>query len=287
MRRALLLAFAPALGCAAIIGLEDKLPPLDDVSQPLADSSIDRRLEDGALVPVDGDAIADQDSGVDAGDAADATVTIDCLGVQRNAFFCDGFEQPTIVGAWQQIVQPSAPPAELSATILRKISGTRSLASGFNMLPDGGAAVLRWPKPGAPGRLSLQVTFFFFNDAWGANDMVPLAALLSNGSPVATLLWKHTVNENGNVELRVPGHADVLLGPMAAEGWTCFEIQADGAKVRAWAGQTEKFPSPPLTTPVDGVEVGMRWLYGPDNTNSKFIGADDVVIADAPIGCLH
>jgi hypothetical protein len=286
MRRAAILAFAPAIGCAAIIGLEDKLPPITDDTRGLPDSSIDRSADDVTLAPTD--AVAGEDATGDAGaDVTDANVTIDCLGVQRNALFCDGFEEPTIGAAWQQIVQPSAPPAELSSTTLRKISGARSLASGFNMLPDGGAALVRWAKPGTPGPLALQLTFFFFNDAWGANDIVPLATLLSGGSPVATLLWKHTVNENGNVELRVPGQSDVLLGPMAAEGWTCFEIFADGAKVRGWAGASEKFPSPPLTSPIDGVEIGMRWLYGPDTANSKFIGVDDVVIANAPIGCLH
>jgi hypothetical protein len=282
------IALAPVLGCGLILGLEDKLPPAADESRPLEDASVDRRKEDVLRPEPTSDGAAENAASdvVDATVDADAAPTIDCLGVQRNAFFCDGFEGTTLDTQWQQIVLPSAPPADLGTTTLRKISGARSFYSGFSTLPNGGTARIRWARPGS-GPLSLQLTFFFFDDAWGASDVVPLASIRVGGANAATLIWKHTTNANGNVEIHVDGQADVTLGPMKVNDWTCFEIYAEGTNVRSWAGATEKFPSLPLAGMADGAELGFQWLYGPDAVNSKYLGVDDVVLAPAPIGCLH
>lgn len=282
-RPLLLMLVVSAAGCGAILGLEEKLPPEDADTRP-ADAGADRRTEDVILTPVDGGAEgAPLDDGGDGGPP-----TIDCLGVRRNAFFCDGFEGVALDSVWTQTLLPSAPPAELSSTTNRKIGGTRSLASGFTTLPDGGTARLGWSRPSGAGPLAMQLSIFWADDSWPVSgSMAPIASFTFAGGKRAQLIWRQTVEAAGNLELDVDGQPSLALGPVKVEDWTCIELYADGTKVRAWSGSSEKLPAVPITAFATAVEFGLIYLYGPNAGASKFMHVDDVVLAPGPIGCLH
>ena len=130
-------------------------------------------------------------------------------------------------------------------------------------------------------------SIYIDNDAWALGDSVTIGGLRAAGAPAAELYFVASgTNGGGHIELHVSGSSIISLGAIAANQFRCFEVGWDGAVVTAYAGAMNK-GSAPLTLPVDSAEVGMEYALGANPNAGKIMEYDDVVIARAPIGCLH
>jgi hypothetical protein len=225
----------------------------------------------------------------DVGASTDSNVALsDCLGTPRPVFFCDGFEGVNPSSSWKPLRRPDAR-AELFVAFSPKLAGAQSLRAGFSTLPPGGDAKLEFKRPGGAGPLSLQVSIYITSDTdWTAGQAVPLFELRSftaEAVAVGTFI-ANGGGPNGKIELRVPGSLSLDLGPANIGNWACYEIAYDGTYVTGFAGAANK-GSVNGRAATDHVQIGMEWNYGENNGAGKHVYFDDVVIAPAPIGCLH
>ncbi len=266
------LAAAPAIvACVGVLGLR----PLEVVGGE--DSPVDGVADSGRNG--DADADAEPEGRTDGGQ-------IDCLGAFRDAFYCDGFESPSLATTWEQILKPASA-AQISVQSETKLAGAQALRSGFAPIPATGEAKVHFPRPGGAGPLSLQVSVHVDLDAWETGEVIPLFALRAGtASPAVVVFVASGVDGAGQMELRVAGGPTIALGAVVASRWDCYEIAFDGATVTAFRGTTLKGTAP-SSAAIDGADIGMEWNYGENALADKHLHYDDAVIAAAPIGCLH
>lgn len=279
------------MACSAILGLDPK--PIDDGAGTTGHdgggregSSPDGPLgsDGGPVLDRDGNVI-DGSPGVDAADGNDGK--IDCLGARRNAFYCDGFEGATIGAPWTKLLQPGTPPSEVAISTSKHVAGAQSMISAFDTLPASGTAKLRYARPGGAGALSIQFSVYVDSDAWGAGDDMPLGGLRAAGAAAAVVYFVPSGSGSaGQIELRVAGRMPISLGAATINGFACYEVGYDGATVSAYAGATLKGTAA-LAMAVDAADVGLEWSHGANAGAGKNMEFDDVVIAPAPVGCLH
>jgi hypothetical protein len=271
LRRLLPVLALPA--CNTILGIGE--PPIEQMG------SSPRVTVDGSTTsPGNPDAATDVVDGAAPG--------IDCLGARREAFFCDGFEAPTLSATWQQVVVP-ADSGKLRPAAGIAVAGAQGLHAGFSPIPESGEAGLLYKRPGGTGPLALQVSFYLDNDAWGAGQPAPLFGLRA-GTDLSAIVYfvASGVGGGGNLELRVLGGPTLPIGPGAVNAWACYEVVFDGANVTVYSGMTSK-GSAPLTAAIDSAEIGMGWPLGngANAAAAKVVHYDDAVISRARIGCIH
>jgi hypothetical protein len=271
-RPLLLVLVLPA--CNSILGIGE--PPIEQMgSSPRA--------------PIDGSTATVGDRDAATMDAGDAAVTgIDCLGTRRDVFFCDGFESAALSPTWQQVLVP-ATHAKLLPEPGIAVAGAQGLRAGFSPIPESGEAGLLFERPGGAGPISLQVSFYLDNDAWGPNQPAPLFGLRAGIDLTAVVTFISSgVGGGGSMELRVLGGPTIPIGPASVNAWVCYEVVYNGTNVTIYQGMTSK-GSAPVTTAIDSAEIGMGWPLGngPNDNAAKVVHYDDVVISPGRIGCLH
>lgn len=256
--------------------------------------------EEPTIVPIDagnrGDATGGNDVLVpeDSGASADADAgppTIDCLGVPRPAFFCDGFEGMSFDPAWTKIALPAGDPRpDLSLTTQKAIAGgARSAYLGFSTLPTNGVAMLRWSRGGAmgPGPLSLQWSVFWPKDGFDIGQTFPIAALRAADGRVATVSIRVTgVDAAGDLLLTIGSGEPINLGAITPNTWSCIELAHDGTDLTAYRGDTAQVKRP-LATGIDSIELGYEWPYPENGGAGAGLYVDDVIVSPSRIGCIH
>jgi hypothetical protein len=270
MRPRALLAVLALPACNSILGIGE--PPIEQMGtspRPSVDGSTPGPRDAATMDVVDG-----------------AVTGIDCLGARRDAFFCDGFEAPALSNAWQQVLVP-ADRAKLLPEPGIALAGTQGLRAGFSPIPASGEAGLIYKRPGGAGPLSLQVSFYLDNDAWGAGQPAPLFGLRAGADLTAIVYFIASgVAGGGSMELRVLGGPTIPIGPAAVSAWACYEVVYDGANVIIYAGSTSK-GSAPVAAAIDSAEIGMGWGNGANDLAAKVVHYDDALISPGRIGCIH
>jgi hypothetical protein len=278
MRRFLVLALCMAGGCGSLLGIEPGSPEPDPSDGAAA-------INDGARTDASNDVLVAEDS--DGGAPTDAPPSgIDCLGAQRDAFFCDGFESPTLAAAWFPILVGDG--ATFAPSTKHFLQGTHGGLSRFSPMPANGIARIAWKRPGGSGPTAFQFAVFVASDAWSPGQDVPIGGLRGGSSSALVYFLPNGNDANGSLEVRfqTPGSpAAVTLGAAKLNGWQCIELVHDGANLTAYLGSDAK-GSAPVSVAFDTVEVGFDWPYTGNPNAAKEFSYDNVAIGPARLGCI-
>jgi hypothetical protein len=241
-------------------------------------------------VPADGSAPPAADGG--GGDAAsvDAATSklapIPCLGGDRPAYLCDGFDDLAngIGSSWTPLLRGDG--GEVSIKPGPAAHGAGSLDSAFDPKPTDGLAKVAFKRNGS-GPLAVQFSVNLVKDAWDTSEVVDIAAFRS-GDEVAVLRFYPGPSGIGDGTMRVhTKDKDFEVGTTVQDTFKCYQLAwRDGsfsAHTKDGTGDSAPFRLEP-----DTGELGMNWPYNVGvEQDSKQVFFDDVIISDVAFGCLN
>ena len=280
MRRALLfLALCTVVGCGVLLGIEAGNPERD-----VDDSSTG--TETGGPGDGSNDAVIADSNGGDAPVLDSGLTGIPCLGVQLDAFFCDGFEEPALNPAWQPILTPDA--ATFKPVTTYKAKGLNGGLARFLPIPDNGNARIAWKRPGGGGPMAFQFALYVMSDAWSVGQDVPVGAFRGGANLIRVYFVPNGNDANGELQVRFDIGSTVTpinLGASKLNAWQCIELVHDGMTLTAYVGSTNQ-GTRPVPDVLDTAEIGFDWPYTGNAGAAKSFAYDNVAIGPARLGCI-
>jgi len=280
MRRAFLFLALCTVGCGALLGIEagNPEPEGSDSSTPTEDGSSTDASTNDAISP---DSTPPDGAIPDSGPPG-----IACLGSQLDAFFCDGFEAPTINPAWTPILTANS--ATFVPVTQYKLQGASGALARFLPLPDNGNARLRWKRPNGGGPMAFQFALYIMSDAWSAGQDVPVGFLRGGANLIRVYFIPNGNDANGELQVRFDIGSTVTpinLGASKLNAWQCIELVHDGMTLSAYVGSTLQ-GTRPVPDVLDTAEIGFDWPYTGNTNAAKSFAYDNVAIGPARLGCI-